>query len=162
MKRPGSSVPDKFHYETSKPNNGNKESIRYTAVMPFKYDIIWKQAARYLERLLAAATLLAVFWYGIQSAGILLAMDWSSTTTFYTFINRVLISIIGLELVRLLLYHNIGAVLELLAFVIARKMLHPDITSVDVALNSAAFVALMAARHFLMEKYFWETEEDDQ
>lgn len=105
-------------------------------------------------------TVIAVFAYGIGSVQVLTNMDWSSTETFYEFINRALIIVIGLELVRMLVNHSIGAVLELLAFVIARKMLKPDLSSLDIALSAGSFVALMAARHFLMEDQFFKNREE--
>ncbi len=118
----------------------------------------WKFSTLIVERIIATATLVAVLWYGIQSAHILLALDWSQTDTFYEFINRTLIAIIGLELVHMLVNHSIGAVLELLAFVIARKMLKPDLSSVDIALSAFSFVILMVARHYCMEERFSKEE----
>jgi len=44
----------------------------------------------------------------------------------------VLLLVIGLELVRMLVTHSLSAVLELLAFVIARKMLKPDLSGFTV------------------------------
>lgn len=120
----------------------------------------WTRLSLSLEKVVAAATVIAVIVYGFESAKVLIAMDWSSTETFYEFINRTLIAVIGLELVRMLVNHSIGAVLELLAFVIARKMLKPDLTSLDIALSAGAFVALMAARHFLMEDQFYKNREE--
>jgi hypothetical protein len=120
----------------------------------------WTLVSLWMEKIIAALTVVAVTAYGIHSIQVLLAMDWSATETFYEFINRTLIAVIGLELVRMLVNHSIGAVLELLAFVIARKMLKPDLTSLDIALSAAAFVGLMAARHFLMEEQFYRSKDD--
>lgn len=136
-------------------------NVLYIKYMLKRYDRIWKYVANILERLFAVATLLAIFWYGIESISVLVAMDWSLTTTFQEFINRVLIAIIGLELVRLLLYHNIGAILELLAFVIARKMLHPNISAVDIALSTVAFAALLATRHYFTQKTNFIDDDDE-
>lgn len=122
----------------------------------------WVRISLTLEKLIAILTILAVIAYGIHSASVLIAMDWSSTETFYEFINRALIAIIGLELVRMLVNHSIGAVLELLAFVIARKMLKPDLSSVDIALSAGSFVALMAARHYLMEEQFFKNRNETE
>jgi len=77
-------------------------------------------------------------------------MDWSAKETFYELIYRILLLVIGLELVRMLITHSLGAVLELLAFVIARKMLKPDLTAVDIILSVLAFVILLAGRKHLM------------
>jgi fumarate reductase subunit C len=121
----------------------------------------WKLCTLFVERIIAAATLIAVLWYGIESIHVLVALDWSQTETFYEFINRTLIAIIGLELVHMLVNHSIGAVLELLAFVIARKMLKPDLSSVDIALSAFSFAILMVARHYCMEERFsLETKEE--
>ncbi len=109
----------------------------------------------FVEKIIAFCTIFAVIVYTYKSYDTLVVMDWSQTETLYVFINRVLIAIIGVELVRMLANHSIGAVLELLAFVIARKMLKPDLDSLDIALSSASFVLLMAARHYLMEEQFF-------
>lgn len=120
----------------------------------------WTLVSLWIEKIIAGVTVAAVIAYGFHSIDLLLAMDWSATETFYEFINRTLIAVIGLELVRMLVNHSIGAVLELLAFVIARKMLKPDLTSLDIALSAAAFVGLMAARHFLMEDQFYKSKDE--
>lgn len=129
--------------------------------MPLRYVRYWNVPTIILEKLIALATLVAVIIYCAVSAGVLWEMDWSTTETFYEFINRALVAIIGLELVRMLVNHSIGAVLELLAFVIARKLLKPDLEALDIALGTAAFVALMAARHYLMEKKFYDERDED-
>jgi hypothetical protein len=68
-------------------------------------------------------------------------MDWRLTETFYELIYRVLLLVIGVELVRTLVTHDLRAVLELLAFVVARKMLKPDLGVLDILLSVLAFVA---------------------
>ena len=123
---------------------------------------VWVRMSLILEKIVAIVTVLAVLAYGISSFKVLIVMDWSATETFYEFINRALIAVIGLELVRMLVNHSIGAVLELLAFVIARKMLKPDLSSVDIALSAGSFVALMAARHYLMEDQFFKNRDETQ
>lgn len=121
---------------------------------------LWTGLSLSLEKVVAGATVIAVMVYGYESIKVLMLMDWASTETFYEFINRALIAVIGLELVRMLVNHSIGAVLELLAFVIARKMLKPDLESFDIALSAVSFVALMAARHFFMEDQFFKNREE--
>ncbi|MFZ6027575.1 MAG: hypothetical protein ACOYYS_07640 [Chloroflexota bacterium] len=76
-------------------------------------------------------------------------MDWTSTEAFYEMIYRVLLLVIGVELVRMLVVHDLLAVLDLLAFVIARKMLKPELGSVDILLVVIAFVTLMWARRYI-------------
>jgi hypothetical protein len=65
-------------------------------------------------------------------------------------IYRVLLLVIGVELVRTLVTHELGAVLELLGFVVARRMLKPDLAVLDILLSVLAFVALLAANRFLL------------
>lgn len=122
-------------------------------------DDVWKKAITFMEKLVALAVIAGVIAYSLYSVGVMAGMDWSVTETYYELINRVLAVIIGLELVRMLVSHSIASVLELLAFVIARKMLKPDLGSVDIMAGVLAFVALMAARHFFTESGFLEEDE---
>jgi hypothetical protein len=89
-----------------------------------------------------------VLVFGLGSAHALAGMDWRLTETFYELIYRVLLLVVGVELVRTLVTHELKAVLELLAFVVARKMLKPELAVLDVLLSVLAFVALLAANHF--------------
>lgn len=111
---------------------------------------VWHAIIISAEKILAAVVIVGVIFYAIGSVRALLEMDWTQNEVFYEFIYRVLLLIIGLELARMLVTHSISAVLELLSFVIARKMLKPDLTSVDIILSVFAFVALAAARHYFM------------
>jgi hypothetical protein len=122
-------------------------------------DVWWKRVIVVLEKVIAFVVVIGVAAYAFESVAVMTAMDWSVTETFYELIYRVLAVIIGLELVRMLVSHSISAVLELLAFVIARKMLKPDLEAFDIALGVIAFVALMAARHYFTEARF---EADDE
>jgi hypothetical protein len=105
---------------------------------------------RWLERGLALIVLVGLLAYAIGSIQALFGMNWSSSEAFYELIYRVLLLVIGLELVRMLVVHDLQAVLELLAFVIARKMLKPDLVATDILLGVAAFVALLWARRFVI------------
>ena len=105
---------------------------------------------KWLEWLLALAVIAAVVAYGIGSGQVLASMDWRTSETFYEMVYRVLLLAIGLELVRMLVVHDLIAVLELLAFVVARKMLKPELVALDILLAVVAFVALLAARRYFM------------
>lgn len=122
-------------------------------------DDAWKKTITFMEKLVALAVIAGVLAYAVYSVGVMAGMDWSVTETYYELINRVLAVIIGLELVRMLVSHSIASVLELLAFVIARKMLKPDLGSIDIMAGVLAFVALMAARHYFTESGFLEEDE---
>jgi hypothetical protein len=56
---------------------------------------------------------------------------------------------IGLELVRTLISHELASLVNLLSFVIARRMLEPQTPFWEVPLGVAAFAALMATRRYL-------------
>jgi hypothetical protein len=102
-----------------------------------------------LEYFFATLVLLAVIVSAISSVGIFLKLDWSSNTVFYDFVYRILLLVIGLELARLLITHNLQAVLELIAFAIARKTLKPDVTSLDILLIVTSFFLLICSRIFI-------------
>src|SRR5215470_8552530 len=110
----------------------------------------YKTIAVWVERLLALLILSGVLVFGVRSTQALAGMDWRLTETFYELIYRVLLLVIGLELVRTLVTHELRAILELLAFVVARKMLKPDLVVLDVLLSVLAFVALLGANRFLL------------
>ena len=87
----------------------------------------YKTIGVWIERLLALVILGGVLVFGLCSTQTMAAMDWRLTETFYELIYRVLLLVIGVELVRTLVTHELRAILELLAFVVARKMLKPDL-----------------------------------
>jgi hypothetical protein len=115
--------------------------------------IVWAKAiAKWLERGLALAILAGILAFAFSSATALPGMDWRDTATFYEMIYRVLILVIGVELIRTLVTHDLAAVLELLAFVIARKLLKPDLTALDILLSVSAFALLLIARRYFLRR----------
>ena len=120
--------------------------------MRWSIDRFFNPFVRWLERFLAVAVLASVIVAAVNGGIHLAGLDWTANETFYELIYRMLLLVIGLELVRMLITHSLAAVLELLAFVIARKMLKPDLTSVDIILSVLAFVALLAGRKYLMSR----------
>jgi uncharacterized membrane protein (DUF373 family) len=112
------------------------------------------------ERVLAISILMgmAVFFYSsLSSMG---SENWSNVDTLYELINRILLLVICLELIRTLLTHELEAVLELLAFVVARKTMKPDLSVIDILLCSVSFVILLAARKFLARKNILPAEQE--
>ena len=103
---------------------------------------------------------MAVVAFPFSSASVLAGMHWRNTETFYEMIYRVLILVIGVERIRTLVTHDLGAVLELVAFVIARKLLKPDLTPLDILLSVSVFVALLAARRFLLRPLSYDAREE--
>ena len=105
---------------------------------------------RWLEIGLAALVLVGVLAAAVSSVRELLGLDWSQAVTFDRLMSRVLFIAIGLELARMLVVHSLRAILEMLAFAIARNMLLPDRTAVDILLGAVGFAVLLAAgRYFL-------------
>ncbi|HBE73533.1 MAG TPA: hypothetical protein DDW31_05540 [candidate division Zixibacteria bacterium] len=126
---------------------------------------IYSKVIRWLEKAIALAVIVGVLVAAVKGGIALAGMDWSETETFYELIYRVLLLVIGLELVRMLVTHSLAAVLELLAFVIARKMLKPELTALDIILSVAAFTALLAGRKHLMSRSCYppgEMPEDEE
>lgn len=105
---------------------------------------------KFSEWILALMVLIASIIYAIDSIHVLSGMDWALNATYYELIYRVLLIVIGIELIKMLITHSLEAVLELMAFVIARKMLKPDLDSIDLAVSVVAFIALLAARHYIL------------
>ena len=64
---------------------------------------------------------------------------------------------IGVEFVRTPITHELKAILELLGFVVARKMLKPELAVFDVLLSILAFVTLLGANHFWLSMIYWRT-----
>jgi hypothetical protein len=112
-----------------------------------------KMLATGLERLIAFGILVGVLTFAYKSTVSLFEMDWSATDTFYELIYRALLLVISVELIRTLVTHDLMAVLELLAFVVARKMLKPELATIDILLGVAAFAGLLAARRFFLAPF---------
>ncbi len=82
---------------------------------------------------------------------------WQRTSNEYDVLHHVIQSIllvaIAAELGLLLLFHRAGAAIEVIIFVVARKMVTPDISGVELLLGTASLVGLVAARrYFIREK----------
>jgi uncharacterized membrane protein (DUF373 family) len=110
----------------------------------------FSEAVRWLEIALAALVLVGILFAAGAAIRELWGLDWTASATFDRLLNRVLFIAIGLELVRMLVVHSLRAILEMMAFAIARNMLTPNPASFDMALGAVAFAVLLAAgRHFL-------------
>ena len=67
-------------------------------------------------------------------------------------IQSILLVAIAGELGLLLLFHRAGAAIEVIIFVVARKMVTPDISGVELLLGTASLVGLVAARHYFIHE----------
>ncbi len=109
-----------------------------------------QELVRWCERIIALALLFAVICFFLATVRMALGLDWSAMATLHEIGQRVLLITIGLELVRTLISHELASLVNLLSFVIARRMLEPQTAFWEVPLGVAAFAALMATRRYLM------------
>lgn len=65
-------------------------------------------------------------------------------------IENILLVAIAAELGLLLLYHRTSAAVEVIIFVIARKIVNPDITAVELLLSVAALAGLLVVRFYYL------------
>ncbi|HEX5886486.1 MAG TPA: hypothetical protein VFY67_18235 [Pyrinomonadaceae bacterium] len=68
----------------------------------------------------------------------------------YRVIHSILLVAIAGELGLLLLFHRAGAAIEVIIFVVARKMITPDISGVELLLGTASLVGLVIVRHYFI------------
>ncbi|PKK40629.1 hypothetical protein ABB02_00078 [Clostridiaceae bacterium JG1575] len=73
-------------------------------------------------------------------------------TSFKIFLGNALLLIVGVELIRMLITHTTRATLELIVFVIARKLLIYTDSMVDIFLGTVALAIAFATIRFLLPK----------
>ncbi len=99
---------------------------------------------------MALAVVVAVLAFSAATAGDLWGVDWASGDAFTRSAGTALLIGIGLELARLLVTHELVAVLELMAFALARKILTPGLPAAEMLVIVLAFVALVGTRRYFM------------
>jgi hypothetical protein len=109
-----------------------------------------QELVKWCERIIAFALLFSVIRFFLATLRMALGLDWNSMATLHEIGQRVLLITIALELVRTLISHELSSLVNLLSFVIARRMLEPQTPFWEVPLGVAAFAALMATRRYLM------------
>lgn len=67
-------------------------------------------------------------------------------------IQNILLVAIAAELGLLLLFHRTGAAIEVVIFVIARKMVTPGISGLELLLGAAALAGLIIVRFYYLPK----------
>ena len=65
-------------------------------------------------------------------------------------VESILLIAIGAELALLLLFHRTTAVVEVMIFVIARKMVSPDTTIVGLLIGTIAVIGLIVVRFYFL------------
>jgi hypothetical protein len=102
-----------------------------------------------IEFVLASLVVLGTAWYLFISIDTIFAVAFSPE--FFTeFITILLTAIIGIEVARVLITHNLIGILEILGFVLARKALAPDIVGLDILIILVAFGVLVYVRQLLL------------
>ena len=79
----------------------------------------------------------------------------------YRIIQNILLVAIAAELALLLLFHRTSAAIEVLIFVIARKMVTPGISGLELVLGTAALAGLVVIRFYYLnpERKRWRSQE---
>lgn len=70
---------------------------------------------------------------------------------FHDFLGHALLLIVGAELILMILYHSTSALLELILFVIARKMLIYSETLLDLVIGTVALAIVFLIIKYLLE-----------
>lgn len=70
--------------------------------------------------------------------------------TLHQLLQSILLLAIAGELALLLLFHRASAAVEVVMFVIARRMVATDVTAFDLLMGSIALAVLMAVRFYLL------------
>jgi uncharacterized membrane protein (DUF373 family) len=65
-------------------------------------------------------------------------------------IENILLVAIAAELALLLLFHRSSSAIEVIIFVVARKIVTPDITAVELLLSVAALLGLLVVRFYYL------------
>jgi hypothetical protein len=120
-----------------------------------------QQLVSWCERIIALALLLGVVGFFLATLRFAVGLDWNSVATLHEIGQRVLLMTIVLELVRTLISHNVASLVNLMSFVIARRMLEPGTAFWEVPLGVAAFAALMATRRFLLSGESDSADEEE-
>ncbi len=115
---------------------------------------------KWIEVMLAMIVTGAVILYVASNIPYFLEADWQSKETFYELIYRILLTTIGLELARMLVTHHFTSIIELLAFVVARKMLVPNLTSFDVFLGVVSFVIIVITYRYFVHPFEKDIDDD--
>jgi len=96
-----------------------------------------------IEYILAVAILSGVFIHFVAVFPTWLTLDWSNTESYVHFLESVFALAIGIELARLFVSYSLEGVVELVVFLIARKLLFIDGT-LQVLYGAIAIALLFA------------------
>ena len=95
---------------------------------------------------------LAIVISNIYTIPVFLTLDWSNIQTLVEFLRVALFWVIGIEFARLLIEYKTEIVIELLVFVLARKILLLEDNVPMVSLGAVTIILLMIVRHLLVKR----------
>ncbi len=109
-----------------------------------------QELVKWCERVVALALLMGVVCFFLSTMRMAFGLDWGSMNSLHEIGQRVLLITIAMELVRTLISHELASLVNLMSFVIARRMLEPLTPFWEIPLGVAAFAALMGTRRYLL------------
>lgn len=104
---------------------------------------------KHLEKALAFIVIAGVLVFGLITLYQFTQIPWTELESYRFMLQRVLELAIGVELARLLLSYNLDTVVELLAFVVARKLVLLENDFISLLLGIIALTILFAAKGIL-------------
>lgn len=132
--------------------------------MKFLKELSYRKILKFVEYILCIVVLIAVlagipdlFKYIID---LIRSSQNVSYKNFAEFLRHVLILVVGIELIYMILSHKMEAILSLILFVIARKMLVYADTMFDMLLGSVSVVLIFLAYRFLSHDEFKNSKLD--
>jgi hypothetical protein len=120
-----------------------------------------QELVKWCERIVALALLVGVTCFFLATVRIAWGLDWGSMATLHEIGQRILLITIAMELVRTLISHELGSLVNLMSFLIARRMLEPQTAFWEIPLGVASFAVLMATRRYLLDGVSEEAEGDE-
>lgn len=129
--------------------NNNNALIKRSALQNIWDYLTGGRCLKDLEKILAFITIIGVVIFGFLSLIQFITLDWSQLDSYRILLERVLELAIGVELARLLLSYSLDTVIELLAFVIARKMVLLEGGFVELILGTSSLMVLFIAKAIL-------------
>ncbi len=134
----------------------NADDEKNLGAPAFLEGILNKQVANYIHLFL---TLLAILLMAAASiAAIVMVIHgfpklWSSGDEYqvlHQVLQDILLAAIAGELALLLLFHRASAAVEVVMFVIARRLVATDVTTIDLLMGSIALAILLVVRFYYL------------
>lgn len=103
-----------------------------------------------IEKIVALVVILVTGVYALYGIPNLFVVDWTQSSTYFIVLEYILHIVIGIELARLLIDYSLETLVELLAFVFARKILLPGGTSLDLLLAVISIMLLFITHQYVL------------